>query len=350
MAPRTLTRRKGRQNSDEIEDARPTQDGNMEEVSDDDHQPRRAKIEKKGKGKQRAVEPEEDDGDGDGEIDMEDSDDEDRIDVANFPDQPLLKDSQLSKLKGISDDWDSMRKMIGQRSDIYKDVAAAMAEAGETDMQNSKALLELDRGIKEFIDVGEEMRAHSESLGAIYQKIARGERIDNALELYEEGFKERVDAYASKTARQKYGKDERYHEFHSSIWEVTHHGEAMPPVTDFIEKEENGDSDSDEDIQVGGVTQNFTCPITLTTLVDPVTSRVCKHSFSRDAIKELCRDPRREIKCPASGCNQKFRFADCLPDESLAKKVRAHERRVKAAARDSDAEAIDSDAEEVEDD
>ena len=129
-----------RQNSEEIEDARATQaNGHLDDVSEDE-KPRqvRVKQDKKGKGKQRAVVAAEEDAEGDGDVDIDDdSDDDDRIDVADFVDQPLRKD-HLTRLKGIAQDWDSMRKQINQRCDIYKDVAIAMAEAGEVDIQTSK--------------------------------------------------------------------------------------------------------------------------------------------------------------------------------------------------------------------
>lgn len=49
------------------------------------------------------------------------------------------------------------------------------------------------------------------------------------------------------------------------------------------------------------------------------------------------------MKCPASGCNKAFKLSDCHSDDSLAKKVRDHQRRAAAAA----AAADDADAEEV---
>jgi hypothetical protein len=133
------TRRRRKQNSEEIEDARLTQaNGHHSDVSDEDN-PRptvRVKQEKKNKGKQRAAEPEDDVANGDVDMD-DDSGDEHRVDVANFTDQPLRKD-HLTRLRGISQDWDSMRQQINQRCDIYKDVAGAMAEAGEIDIHTSK--------------------------------------------------------------------------------------------------------------------------------------------------------------------------------------------------------------------
>jgi hypothetical protein len=37
---------------------------------------------------------------------------------------------------------------------------------------------------------------------------------------------------------------------------------------------ESGDASDDDDIEVGGVTQDYKCPITLTPLEDPLTSYV----------------------------------------------------------------------------
>jgi hypothetical protein len=65
----------------------------------------------------------------------------------------------------------------------------------------------------------------------------------------------------------------------------------MPPLTGLLEKgtvtlllclgiifllifitEDGDDSDEDDDLEMGGVTLNFNCPLTLTPLVNPVTS------------------------------------------------------------------------------
>ena len=71
--------------------------------------------------------------------------------------------------------------------------------------------------------------------------------------------------------------------------QVNHKDEAMPPMTTFIEKglclqflvidtdsshlSEPGDvSDDDDDVEIGGVTQDYKCPLTLTPLQDPLTS------------------------------------------------------------------------------
>ena len=74
-----------------------------------------------------------------------------------------------------------------------------------------------------------------------------------------------------------------------------------------------------------------------------VHSTICKHSFSADAIRDYFKNSLgREMKCPASGCNKRFRLSDCQTDNALAKKIKNHKRRVAAAAA-----ADDSDIDEV---
>lgn len=151
----------------------------------------------------------------------------------------------------------------------------------------------------------------------------------------------------------------------------------MPPITDFIPKglcnfpsfrersvlmgvpEDGDDSDDDDEVEMGGVTQDYKCPLTLTPLVDPVTSlallhscfvcpltvhslrNVCGHSFSEAAIRESFRSARGgSIKCPASGCTRSFTLANCKPDKELAKKVKAWERRARRQEEDDDAEEV----------
>lgn len=74
------------------------------------------------------------------------------------------------------------------------------------------------------------------------------------------------------------------------VQEVQNPDDAMPPVVEFLprglseyyferlfvscfvsEKDDVSDDD-DDDILIGGVMQDFKCPITLTFLVDPLTS------------------------------------------------------------------------------
>ena len=68
-----------------------------------------------------------------------------------------------------------------------------------------------------------------------------------------------------------------------------------PILLDFKEKVQNSQEESMEDIEVaeddengdvvlGQVDKSLKCPLTKMYLQHPVTSRVCKHSYSREAI------------------------------------------------------------------
>ena len=50
------------------------------------------------------------------------------------------------------------------------------------------------------------------------------------------------------------------------------------------EDEEGTEMDSQGDLVMGQVDKSLKCPITKAFLEDPVTSKVCKHSYSRAAI------------------------------------------------------------------
>lgn len=66
-----------------------------------------------------------------------------------------------------------------------------------------------------------------------------------------------------------------------------------PILQDFSERvrtneessEEEGPSDNDrQDVVVGQVDKSLKCPLTKVYFEEPVTSKVCKHSYSRAAI------------------------------------------------------------------
>lgn len=130
-----------RQNSEDIEDVRNTQEnGDIDDDVSDEDRPRTTKtvVKKEPRqtnGKQRA-DPEDDDDDG-GHAEDEDEDDDDQIDVHNLPDQPLRK-IDMHKLQGMSEDWVNMKRQINQNAGMYIEVAAAMAEAGEQDLKSSR--------------------------------------------------------------------------------------------------------------------------------------------------------------------------------------------------------------------
>ncbi|KAF8208828.1 hypothetical protein K438DRAFT_1812962, partial [Mycena galopus ATCC 62051] len=227
-----------------------------------------------------------------------------------------------------------------QPAGIINAVAAAMAEvAGD---EAKQGLAELDRVMKGLLDVQFLMTGHSKVLSDIIQSIARGEEITDLNARYLSLADDMNAEYDKKTTRQKYMKNDEYVSFREAIYEVEQPGSAMPPMTDLIPREPDDESDDDDEIVMGGVTQEYKCPLMMTLLKDPMTSTVCNHSFSGDAIREFFKNKRGSQKCPASGCSKSFTLAECKSNPDLARKVKAVEKRQARAQQqeDSDAEEI----------
>ncbi|KAJ7095970.1 hypothetical protein B0H15DRAFT_946513 [Mycena belliarum] len=333
--PVATSRRKksARQASSDIEEDQPTQGKQpLDDVDDDeeDAPSRRVKKEKPGvkreKGKARKEDLEEDE-----------EDEDDRIDIANFADQPLTK-ADCGKIQGLVKDWDGIEEVMHQPSPIIARVASAMAEVAGEEAQ--EGLTELDRVMKSLLDTQALMTGHSTVLSDIIQRVARGDDLTKASDEYTRLVDAMNAEYKSKTTRQRYAKSDQYITFKEAIYEVDHPGSAMPPITDYIPREDGDESDDDDDVVMGGVTQEYKCPLMMTLLKDPLTSSVCKHSFSGDAIREMFANKRGPQKCPAAGCSKSFTLADCKPNPDLARKVKAFERRQARVQEDSDAEEV----------
>ncbi|KAJ7288421.1 hypothetical protein C8J57DRAFT_1280184 [Mycena rebaudengoi] len=261
-------------------------------------------------------------------------DEDDRIDIDNFADQPLTK-ADTTKINGLMADWQAVEGAMHQNAAIISHVAVSMAEVSNGE-EGQESLEELDRVMKGLIDV----RA---VLNEILQAVARGdEDITDASNTYLMKVDEMNAEYDKKTTRQKYAKNPQYIEYKELLYEVDHTGQAMPPITDFIPREPGDESDDDDDVVMGGVTQEYKCPLMMTILEDPLTSSVCKHSFSGAAIRGLFGSNRGQKKCPAAGCSKSFTLAQCLPNKDLERRIKAYNRRMakKAAQEDSDAEEV----------
>ncbi|KIK69615.1 hypothetical protein GYMLUDRAFT_254920 [Collybiopsis luxurians FD-317 M1] len=343
VASSSRRRTKSRVQADsDIEDG-PTQRIAQEDVDEDvDQEPRRVvKKEKRAansKGKSRASEAQAQQHKEADDDDDDEDDEDDRIDVANFADQPLDK-SNLVSMRGLAKDWDAMKQAVHRSNAMVADVAVALADALDGE-DGQKGLAELERLLKELLDVESEMQINHDVIENLSQQVATGEEITNVIEQYQANAQKDKDSYTARTMRQKYAKNETYKNFKQSIYEIENPGQAMPPVTEFMPKESGDDSDDDDDLEMGAVTQDYKCPLTLRPLEDPVTSDVCGHSFSRDAIREYFGNDQGSRNCPASGCREKFRITNCKTNKELAKKLRLHERRLKKRAAAMEAEEV----------
>ncbi|EJC98022.1 uncharacterized protein FOMMEDRAFT_129976, partial [Fomitiporia mediterranea MF3/22] len=223
---------------------------------------------------------------------------------------------------------------------LVESVAVAMAEAGEN-KDGEEALKELEDTetlMRELLDLQAELLAHEDTLNTLSNSIARGEAIDNIQQRYTDGVDNAKESWQNRTTRQKYARDEDYIRFKSSIFEVQHPDQGMPPLTDFIPSEE-GDESDDDDVAVGGVSQVYTCPLSLRVLENPMSSKICKHSFSKDSIVEYYSSNRSlKKKCPAAGCSELQGLSDFVPNLDLERKVKAHVRREQRRQAEADSE------------
>jgi len=272
MAPiASSSRRTRRQPTEEISEDPVTQRRKVEDVEMDsgDEAPRHRSSRK---GKKKAVAP------ADRDKTMIDVD----LDTGDVPDLPFdreallnqpLSQKQLSKLHLLASDTTVPIEAYKQDAmEMIRRLAGHTAEFMRTNQ--AKILEELDLMTRTLIDVEQCHYMQRDVVSSFHEKLSKGEEIGHVVTQFEGGIKEKRGRYKNKTSRQKYLKNEDYKEFKEAIFQVDHKNEAMPPMTTFIEKESGDESDDDDEIEVGGVTQDYRCPLTLTPLEDPMTSYV----------------------------------------------------------------------------
>ncbi|KAI0335903.1 hypothetical protein GY45DRAFT_1267375 [Cubamyces sp. BRFM 1775] len=320
--------------SSDIEEDGPSQAPQQQQQEDvemdDEEQPRRSKKSSK-KEKKRAEQ----------DSDAEDVDEvEEDIPLPEVKDYPVDK-NQATKLRGMAQDWAMLREKVHLPGyNFIREVAASVAEFTEGE-KGEKAMTQIDTLMRDLLDTEYELTAHEKTLDGLFQQVSRNENIEGLLEVYENGVQEHLGAYQQKTARQKYAKSDHYQKFKQAIYEVQHPDEAMPPLTDLIPREEGDDSDDDDDVQIGGITQDYKCPLSLTILVDPLTSKVCGHSYSAAAIREYLGNSRnRQKECPATGCKKQISLAVLELNNDLAKRAKAAARRERAREEHSGDEEV----------
>ncbi|ORX69045.1 hypothetical protein DL89DRAFT_224432 [Linderina pennispora] len=146
---------------------------------------------------------------------------------------------------------------------------------------------------------------------------------DDVAQSYERSWKRSVTKYEKQSDAQKFGRNGQYREFREQVWEVNHEGEPMPSLFEGGE-----DSSDDDDLVVSGARLTYKCPISMAWLNNPVTSRTCKHSYSKDSIMSMLRARHGSCPCPVAGCSHTVNVRDLQPDRLLERKVARHLRQL----------------------
>eukprot|EP00050_Salpingoeca_kvevrii_P022335 m.124670 g.124670 ORF g.124670 m.124670 type:complete len:216 (+) comp9677_c2_seq1:448-1095(+) len=82
----------------------------------------------------------------------------------------------------------------------------------------------------------------------------------------------------------------------------------------------------DEDLVMSQVSESFVCPLTKTTLENPMRSKRCGHTFSHDAITSALKKY-KQMPCPVVGCGQNLTLGDLTPDKALERRIKAQSKR-----------------------
>lgn len=231
------------------------------------------------------------------------------------------------KLKAVTDSWDGISAPLNMLEQLIRDCGPMLAEIDGVD---SNELQKLDQLMRAVIDEKEALAARRNASQEIREELTQGKRIIDPATLWQQKSDAALAEYEKKTARQKYGKNRTYEDYRADIWacDPDHEGEGMPPLQSLIPREE-GDDESDDDVEVGGVVQDYLDPLTRQMLENPMTSKVCGHSYSRASIYEFLGNQTKA--CPTSGCNRRINKNDLVPDENIERRVRARKRQLEQA-------------------
>ncbi|PVF99538.1 hypothetical protein CPB86DRAFT_756692 [Serendipita vermifera] len=242
--------------------------------------------------------------------------------------------AQHGKLKAVTESWDvpskaldELAQLIKETAVVFTEIKVAIEDKKNTGVEFDPSVLEhLDIKMKETVDTQAEMSARKEAALYLRDQLTQGVQLTDPTAMWNGRVEESAEAYNKKTSRQKYATSQAYREYKEEVWGIENDG-AMPPLTSFIPKED-GDASDDEDVEVGGMTVSFRDPLTRAWLDHPMTSKKCRHSYSRDSIFEyLGSRSDTQRKCPAAGCGEMVSRKDLEEDANLARLVRNAKRR-----------------------
>ncbi|KAG8916157.1 hypothetical protein FRC02_004147 [Tulasnella sp. 418] len=294
---------------------------------------------------QREVSPDEEnsgEGQGDEENDAEDDEQLQTFDPSTFKDQPLIPRLAEDKLGGFIQDWLTLDNKIKETFPILNNIAGDVEETREEN--DKKTINKLEKAVRDLIDAKRELDIHRDVLSALQEQASKQRNLENTEERYEKALKSELNKYRSQTSRQKYANNKQFFKYKESVW-IAKSDEAMPPVKGQIPAEDGDDESDDDDVEIGGATHSYICPISLKPFVTPVTSKICGHSYSREALQGYAAQNRQGATCPAHGCNKLISLAVCYNDTELEQRqkvaLRRQRQRQKEVAQAEEMEVVE---------
>ncbi|KAJ1731178.1 hypothetical protein LPJ61_002663 [Coemansia biformis] len=225
-----------------------------------------------------------------------------------------------SRLHGLRSNIEGIRDIAEETIRVCTVAALDLEEIGD-----SAKVEEVDSSLRSLIDSQYRLGVERE----LMTRLATQLDTETADSDYLTAWEDKVSRYDGQSEAQKYGKNSQYRDFRQQIWDVKHEGAAMP--SGLFGGDGNGDGeDSDEDLVIAGTKLNYRCPVSASWLVEPLTSKVCNHSYSKEAILGYIRAHSGTCDCPVDGCRKKIKAKDLFADQVLERKVARHLRQLEA--------------------
>ncbi|KAJ1940489.1 hypothetical protein GGF37_003953 [Kickxella alabastrina] len=224
-----------------------------------------------------------------------------------------------SRLQGIRSDLSSVSELLDQAIRSCTVTALDLTETDAADKVN-----ELDLTLRQLLDTQHMVRLEQELVG----QTAHAADLESAAPRYTRAWEKEQSAYSEKSNAEKYAASALYREFRQQVWDLKHDGEPMPRLFHAGGGGEE-EEESDEDLVISGAKLTYKCPVSQSWLIDPMTSKLCGHSFSKDAILAYVRSQRGgNAKCPVGGCASIIGPRDLFSDAVLERKVAHHLRQL----------------------
>ncbi|KAI9504918.1 zinc-finger of the MIZ type in Nse subunit-domain-containing protein [Coemansia spiralis] len=221
------------------------------------------------------------------------------------------------RLLGIKNNIQAANEIIDQAVQSCTVAALDLEE-----MDDPEKVDDIDVAFRSLLDSQHQLELEQ----SLLSKAATHQDPETAAAEYSSARDEMLAKYSKLSDSHKYGNNQQYCEFRQQLWDLKHEGEPMP---NLFGPAEEGNEDED-DLVIAGARLTYKCPITASWLTDPVTSKVCKHSFSRDAIVDYIRGHHGSCPCPVGGCSHRIQLRDLHQDKVLERKVANHLRKLEA--------------------
>ncbi|KUI52998.1 E3 SUMO-protein ligase NSE2 [Cytospora mali] len=231
----------------------------------------------------------------------------------------------------------------------------------------------VEEAVREVIDMQAALQDEKGILGDLPGLVAEKQQIVAGqipgvpvLDVLQEAREAKAAEYERLRPYEKYALNNTYIDFKRSWHQGVYPDEEIPvpDATKWFDREgrprhitreerrqsgeEDGEGESDDDIQIAREKRSFKCPLSLGTMKEPYTCRLCKHTFEKSSIVEYIKGPNRRghtAKCPIPGCHvDAMTLKDLYLDEAMLRRMK------RAAQAEREEQERSSEQEEDDDD